>query len=154
MTAPEDYPTWLDGLAEHLADVGFGTYRADGAYPDELEGWALFLERTPPNPGLAITLTGYGGGRPDHGREPRVQIKVRGDADPRTSRRQAEAIHDYLHELVGGVALPDGTWLVRAPGINGGAVPLGIDDNHRFTHVTNHETTTSPRLVPARKDTP
>ncbi|WP_261958353.1 hypothetical protein [Streptomyces nigrescens] len=36
-------------------------------------------------------------------------MRVRGAADPRVSRRRAEALYGALHGLAG-LELPDGTW--------------------------------------------
>ncbi|MEJ2886152.1 minor capsid protein [Actinomycetospora aeridis] len=134
---------WLQPFAALLAAQGFGTWQATGAYPGNAV-WPIFLEAVPSKPGRLITVTGYGGISPPHDLEPRVQLRIRGDTDPRTSRGKAEDVFDYLHYLTGGVQLPGGPWLVCAPSVNGEVAPLGgPDENGRFTHITNHALTVS-----------
>ena len=124
----------LDGIARHLASKGLATYDATGTSGD------LFIESMPSVPGLAIVLTVYDDGREsDSGigyDEPRMQVRVRGDADPRTSRQVCAAIRSELHGL-GPITLPDGTYLHLSVALQNAPASMGVDESGRHEHVCN-----------------
>lgn len=120
-----------DGLARYLAARGLLTYDPTGTRGD------TFIGTMPPAPDEAVALTLYGDGTTtdrDGADLDRVQIRVRGTADPRTSYDRCLALRDALHGLAG-VELPDGTWLVLATAPR--PAPMGTDANGRHEHVTN-----------------
>lgn len=137
----------LEGIAQHLAARGLVTYDATGVEGD------LFIESMPSRPGLAIVLTVYDDGRePDSllaYDEPRMQVRVRGDADPRTSRSKLAAIRSELHGL-GPVPLPDGTELILSVCLQSAPAAMGVDSNGRHEHVCNfrmeHRSVTTHRV--------
>jgi dienelactone hydrolase len=123
----------LDGLAQHLADRGIVTYVPDGT------GGDLFVETLPDQPEVAAALALYGGPTPDSRLpydEPSLQVRTRGGADPRVSRRLANAIYDELHGL-GPVTLADGTYLLSCIASQTPTY-MGRDELGRHEHVTNY----------------
>jgi hypothetical protein len=119
-----------DGIARYLDSINLLTYDPTGTSGD------TFVGTMPAKPDRAVSLTLYGSATtdaPDDADVARVQIRVRGDADPRTSERRCRAIRDALHGLAG-VELPDGTWLVLATAPI--PSPMGVDANGRHEHVT------------------
>lgn len=125
----------LDGLARYLAERGLVTYTSGGDLTDD-----CFLEHMPPEPDEAVVLTVYDDRtEPDSllpYDEPRVQVRVRGTIDARTSRSRCAAIRSHLHGL-GPVILPDGTNLISSVSIQAAPASMGIDDNQRHEHVVN-----------------
>ncbi|GCD94075.1 minor capsid protein [Embleya hyalina] len=126
----------IDGLARLLAARGLVTYDPTGASGD------VFAEHMPAGPDSVVVLALYGGPEPDSRipvDEPSLQVRVRGTADPRTSRRRSYAIYSALHGLTR-TALPDGTWLVlcvaQAP-----PASMGVDANGQHEHTTNYRLT-------------
>lgn len=120
-----------DGIARYLDTLGLLDYDPTGAAGD------TFVGTMPARPDRAVSLTLYGPDTPqarDDADTARLQIRVRGDADPRTSERRCLALRDALHGLTG-VELPDGTWLVLATAPR--PSPMGVDGNGRHEHVTN-----------------
>ncbi|MEV7413567.1 minor capsid protein [Streptomyces althioticus] len=120
-----------DGLARYLAARGLLTYDPTGTRGD------TFIGTMPPAPDEAVALTLYGDGTTtdrDGADLDRLQIRVRGTADPRKSYDRCLALRDALHGLAG-VELPDGTWLVLATAPR--PSPMGTDANGRHEHVTN-----------------
>lgn len=120
-----------DGIARYLDSLGLLTYDPTGVSGD------TFVGTMPATPARAVSLTLYGASTTDARDDAdvaRMQIRVRGDADPRTSERRCLAIRDALHGLAG-VELPDGTWLVLATAPR--PSPMGADANGRHEHVTN-----------------
>ena len=124
----------LDGIARHLASKGLVEYDATGT------GGTCFIESMPSRPGLAVVLTVYDDGREPDSKigydEPRMQVRVRGDQDPRTSRQVCAAIRSELHGL-GPVTLPDGTELKLSISLQGAPASMGVDSNGRHEHVCN-----------------
>lgn len=123
----------LEGLALHLESEGLVTYQADAV------GGDLFFDAMPSEPDECVVLTGYGGPESDSKTpydEPRVQVRVRGTADPRVSRQRCEAIRSELHGL-GPVTLPDGTRLILCVAMQASPQSMGRDDAGRFEHVVN-----------------
>lgn len=124
----------LDGIAQHLAARGHGTYGPD------LVGATICLEQMPSTPDEVVVLTIYDGGAAESDSllgydEPRMQVRVRGTTDPRVSRTRALALYSELHGL-GPVTLPDGTELILAVALQP-VSSLGVDDNRRHEHVFN-----------------
>lgn len=137
----------LDGIARHLAAKGLVTYDPTGVEGD------CFIESMPSRPGLAIVLTVYDDARePDSllgYDEPRMQVRVRGDEDPRTSRSKCAAIRSELHGL-GPLTLPDGTALILSVCLQSAPASMGVDSNGRHEHVCNfrmeHRSITTHRV--------
>ncbi|MGY4990903.1 minor capsid protein [Streptomyces nigrescens] len=124
----------LDGIAHLLAEQQLATYDPKGVTGD------LFIESMPPAPDCAVGLWLYGGEAPDARNaydRPRLQVRVRGGPDPRTSRARCWAIYSALHGLAG-AGLADGTWLVLAAARSTPA-PMGPDSTGRHEHVVNFD---------------
>ncbi|MFE5673841.1 minor capsid protein [Streptomyces erythrochromogenes] len=122
----------LDSLAQYLAGRALVTYDPTGRTGD------LFVEAMPPAPDRAVALSLYDAGPQaarDDDQDRRLQIRVRGTADPRVSRDRCEALHAALHGLAG-VELPGGIWLTLAAS-RGTPAPMGTDSNGRHEHVVN-----------------
>lgn len=130
-----------EGIARYLAAEGIVTWDATG--PDG----NVHLERMPDDDvvdGVRVAVYQYGGPEADtlHGYdEPGLQVKVRGDGDPRTSRRVAQQIYDALHGL-SDETLPDddATVLLACIGVQSGPVSIGTDERGRHEHVVNFRT--------------
>ncbi|UUN29427.1 minor capsid protein [Streptomyces sp. FIT100] len=133
----------LDGIARWLDDRGLLTYDPTGRTGD------TFVEAMPPAPDLAVSLALYGGPAPvarDDAESLRLQVRVRGNADPRVSRRRCTALYRALHGLAG-VELPDGTWLILAAA-RGTPAPLGPDSSGWHEHVVSFDLDVSAPTVP------
>lgn len=131
--------TWLDGLAQHLATIPALelAWSPAAAYPPTTVG--IVLEHVPPSPDQVVVLTGYEGAEADSllaYDTPRLQVRVRGTADPTVSRALCQQLYDHLHGL-GPVALPDGTWLQLVVGRGSGPAYMGQDDAGRHEHTAN-----------------
>jgi hypothetical protein len=129
--------TLLPGLADHLADNSIGVWNPSGVYGASQVG--IVLETMPQAPAQCIGIFQYGAGEAsavaDYD-EVRVQIRVRGTQDPRTSRDRAQAIYDLLHGE-SFLTLDDGTVCESVLGTQGGPVAIGQDGNARHEHVVN-----------------
>ncbi|MGW3057685.1 minor capsid protein [Streptomyces goshikiensis] len=124
----------LDGLARHLAAAGLLTYDPTGRTGD------CFVEALPPAPDRAVSLALYDAGPPearDDAETRRLQVRVRGTADPRISRDRAEALYRALHGRTD-VALADGSLLILAAA-RGTPAPIGTDSSGRHEHVVNFD---------------
>ncbi|MEU2393973.1 minor capsid protein [Streptomyces sp. NPDC007369] len=122
----------LDGIARYLDEQGLLVYDPTGTTGD------TFIETMPPEPAEAVGLWLYGAGEQDArlGDDVRsLQVRVRGTADPRTSRRRAEALYGALHGLAG-LELPGGAWLVLAVAQQAPA-PIGTDTAGRHEHTVS-----------------
>lgn len=122
----------LDGLARHLTAAGLVDYQPDGTSGD------CFIEVQPAQPDSIVTLTLYGGAPVDSRLPydtPSLQVRTRGDADPRTSRARAQALYEELNGL-GPVTLPDGSYLLLAVA-NQTPSFMGQDTTGRCEHVFN-----------------
>lgn len=121
------------GLALHLDSLGLITYSPDGTAGD------TFVGTMPDAPDEAVSVTPYDAGPQDTMiayDAVRVQIRVRGTADPRVSYDRAYALYDALNGL-SGTTLPDGTHLILATAPT--PSPLGKDSAGRHEHVVNVE---------------
>lgn len=128
----------LDGLARHLDAQGLATWSDTGILSGD---WPVAIDTLPQSPDQIIVLSGYGG--PDADSKlgydlPRVQVRVRGGPDPRTSRDRCLAIYGALQGL-GPVTLPDGTLLLSCIGLQSSPQTMGTDSNNRHEHVINFE---------------
>jgi minor capsid protein len=126
---PLDY---LDALARYLHERALLTYDPEGVCGD------CFIETMPPAPDGAVCLSLYGAGKVDarNGWDVRsVQVRVRGTADPRDSRRRCEALYGALHGLAG-ISLPGRVWLVLAAA-QAAPASMGVDATGRHEHVVN-----------------
>lgn len=129
--------SFLEGLAEWIADEVAGVWHPAGKYADSDLG--IVLETVPQSPAQVISLWQYEGVEPDAANaidEPGVQVRVRGTADPRVSRGVAQSIYDHLHGA-GHFALPDGTWVESVIAVNSGPIHLTQDNNNRHEHVVS-----------------
>ncbi|MGW8374264.1 minor capsid protein [Streptomyces sp. ODS28] len=129
MVEPLDY---LDALARYLHKHELLTYDPTGIAGD------CFIETMPPAPDQAVSLSLYGAGAVDARNgwdERRVQVRCRGTADPRISRRRVESLYSELHGLAG-VELPGAVWLVLAAAVTAPS-PIGADEKGRHEHVVN-----------------
>ena len=102
-------------------------------------GGNTFMEAMPATPDSAVVLSLYGGPQPDSrlGYDyVNLQVRTRGDVDPRTSRTRAWAIYSELHGL-GPVTLADGTLLLSCNALQAPTL-MGQDEQRRFEHVTNY----------------
>lgn len=127
--------TLLEELAQLLAGLGLGTYKADGT-----PGGTIYLAALPSSPDRAMAVARYGGAESDSLNpwdEVSVQVRVRGPAaDARIAEQDAQAVYDALHGL-GMRTLAGGTWLQLAVCQNGGPVYIGRDQNGRHEWTVN-----------------
>jgi minor capsid protein len=128
--------TLLAGLARYLT----GQAAIAGLSFDESGSTGnVSLGRTPPQPDQVVTLRVYGGEEPD-GKlgydTPTVQIRVRGDQDPRTSGDRVMAIYEALQGM-SNVTLPQGPLVVSCLAIQSPFEMDGSDAQGRLEHVVN-----------------
>ena len=127
----------VDGLAEQLAADGFGQWSPDSPYPPGVVG--IVVGPLAPDPEHLIGLTTYQGPDTDDllgYDQPNVQLRVRGDADARTSRLRSHA----LWERYGGASgwrLPNGLWVVLVTPLQGGPIDAGRNPAGRYEHTVN-----------------
>ncbi|MFF7295310.1 minor capsid protein [Streptomyces sp. NPDC008265] len=133
----------LDSLARYLAGRALLTYDPTGVTGD------CFIEALPPAPDRAISLALYDAGPQesrDDDEDRRLQIRVRGTADPRVSRDRCEALHTALQGLAN-VELPGG-YLLTLAAARGTPAPMGTDATGRHEHVVNFDVAVSAPLTP------
>ncbi|MFF5228449.1 minor capsid protein [Dactylosporangium sp. NPDC000521] len=126
----------LTGMAEHLAAAGIAQWRPDGpAYLASETG--ILVRAVPPQPDRVITLAAYPiattrRGLADH--DTGVQVRLRGDTDPRDCDDLADAVFE---ELDGATNL---TWGgVRVVQIGRASyTSLGQDGNGRWERSENY----------------
>lgn len=127
--------TLLEELAQLLADLGLGTYNADGT-----PGGTIYHPLLPASPDRCLAIARYGSSESDsvHPWDSlNVQIRVRGPrADARIAEADAQAVYDALHGL-GDRELAGGTWLELAVCTQGGPVYIGPDANGRHEWTVN-----------------
>jgi hypothetical protein len=123
------------GVAELLAANGVGVWRPTGMYAAGELG--IFDSIVPASPDRIITLTVYGADDDPTQADStaRMQLRTRGDRDPRTSADLQDAAFDVLHNLprqqIGGITVA-GCWRRSAS-------YLGADGNGRHSHTSNYE---------------
>lgn len=127
--------TLLEEWCAALADLGLGTYMADGT-----AGGTIFTPTLPTEPDQALAVARYAGAEGTVGviTEPRIQIRVRGTADDgRDAERTAQDVYQLVHGLRYRFLAPGGTWLVAAFGVQSGPVYVGRDGNGRHEYTVN-----------------
>lgn len=127
--------TLSEEIAQLLADLNLGDYRADGTL-----GGTIVLGALPQSPDLLLGVNIYGLGESDTVNaqdEQGWQIRVRGpSADVRVAEQKAFDVYSALHGL-GRRTLAGGTWLQLAVGVNGGPIAAGRDVNGRPEWIVN-----------------
>jgi hypothetical protein len=125
----------LTGIAQHFASGGVGTWKASGAYTS-VDRRPIVISAVPSSPDEVITLTAY-----PVDDDPAmsdvlqgVQVRTRGDRDPRTVDALDDDVFDALHGLAGVVL--NGVHVVLARRISGS--PLGVDSNGRHQRSSNY----------------
>jgi hypothetical protein len=124
----------LDGLAQHLADAGIGSWRPDSAYT--AGETAIVLNVVPAAPDRAITLHLYRD-EPVPGLTDltgAVQIRMRTGPDPHDLADLADAVYQLLHESgphVWGLATVTKLW-------RDSTAPLGQDPLGRLERSDNY----------------
>lgn len=130
--------SWLDGLAEYLADELNLEWSPDTPYRED--DIAVVLEDVPTQPVELLVLTGYAGapantiGGTD---DPRLQIRTR-SARLADSRDRCQGAYDALHGL-GPLTLPDGTEIQLVVGRDSGPAYIGRDDAGHPEHTANFD---------------
>jgi hypothetical protein len=142
--------TWLAGLADHLAELGHGTYT-----PTATTG-TIFVEKIPQTPDVCLAIYPGPTGESDSGLaydDVAFQLRTRGDTDgdPRTSAAALQAIYDDLHGN-GDVTLDDGTVLLDVLATQSTPIPLGPDANNRFEHSLNFRAELHNTTRPSTRD--
>ncbi len=132
MSLAEGVAGWL---GEHVPGLA---WQADGSpYPDGVVG--IYCEQLPSGPDVAVAVLTSSGQPSDSllGWDmPALEVRVRGDRDPRTSRDIAQQIYSALHGLAS-CELPDGTWLGLAVCLNSGPVASAPDESGRWQWVVS-----------------
>ncbi|MCK9896974.1 minor capsid protein [Frankia sp. AgB32] len=130
MSLAEGVAGWLGGNVPGL------TWQSDGsAYPDGTVG--IYAEQLPSGPDVAVAVLTSSGQPSDSllGWDmPALEVRVRGDRDPRTSQGIAQQIYSALHGLAD-VELPDGTWLGLAVCLDSGPTTSAPDEQGRWQWV-------------------
>jgi len=131
---------FVDALAQYLETAGVGNYNETGV------GGDLFINVLPGTPDNAIGLFTTGGPQADakHGYDsPTIQIRVRGQRDPRPPMNRAESIYKLLHGL-DNTLLTDGTLIVNCLCLQSAPVYIGQDSNQRHEYTLNFLFETRP----------
>lgn len=92
----------LAGVAQYAEDAGIAVWQPSGAYPADTV-WPIYVNAMPPSPDRVVVFTPYGM-RDDAGLTDTVQglqLRFRGDKDPRTATDEADAFFDRLHGAEG-----------------------------------------------------
>lgn len=125
----------LAGVAQLLADAGAGTWRPSGSYlPGDQT--PITVGTVPAAPDRVLTLTAYAV-NDDYSLSDStvgVQVRTRGDRDPRTVDALDDAAFDALHGL-GPTTLAGGVRVVA--GWRQSGSPLGPDDSGRHQRSAN-----------------
>lgn len=115
-------------------------------YNPDSTGGNLFDSNLPPEPDIAVQITGTGGSESDTGmpqyKPGRFQVLTRGDTDPSTARDLAEKIGDKLNGLASTKFIPYGLRVVSCQAVNARPEYLGRDDNNRCKFTQNFEVET------------
>lgn len=139
-----------EALARHLHDAGAAIYNPDATYPATTTAPAVFFGQLYDAPGLAVAVNHYYS-HPDpmiQQGSPRMrfQLRWRGDRDPRTVHRIADAAYDVLHTLTPG-SWPGGVrtlWCVRQI-----VAPIEPDENGRWERADSYEIQLNPLTIGA-----
>lgn len=129
--------SYIEGIAQQLSNDGFGTYSPTAVYTADQVG--ICLENMPTQPNQIIGVFGYSGGESDIRLpfdQPSIQVRVRGDENPMTSRNIAEQIYNTYHGK-SYFPLPSGEYVVGMIGSQSGPIPIGRDENGRHEHTVN-----------------
>jgi hypothetical protein len=124
----------MAGLAQYLADAGVGVYSPTGAYTASQVG--IVMDVVPASPDRVVVLTPYSptDSPTEAESEIALQIRVRGDRDPRTAYdlddRAFEAMQNLPRTVMGGVT-------VVAAWRTSGAY-IGPDTNGRHERTSNY----------------
>ncbi|EFC80250.1 minor capsid protein [Parafrankia sp. EUN1f] len=123
------------GVAELLGTTVPGlSWEPGGIYADTQIG--VTVEQLPTSPDLAVAVLTATGGHSDSALpwdNPGLQVRVRGDRDPRTSWQIAKDCYSALQGLEN-LTLPDGTWLGLAV-CDGQPIPSAPDESGRWQWV-------------------
>ena len=115
--APE-YETIAEDLARFLAKEGIGQWSANGVYKSYSPP-ALYLGVLPDEAAYSIAVNVYSHDTTDTQRsdtaspEIRIQLRIKGDRNPRTARTIANKIFETLHERTH-YQLDNGTSILRS----------------------------------------
>jgi hypothetical protein len=127
--------TLLEEFAHLLADLGLGSYHADGS-----AGGTIYLNDAGQDVDSALVVNRYGLGESSSTLpydEPGIQVWIRDVAtDSRVAEAKAHAVYGALHGL-GNRTLAGGTWLQLAIGQQGGPNYIGRDGNGRHEWTVN-----------------
>jgi hypothetical protein len=123
----------LEGVAQALNAAGVGVWSPNAAVAG---AWPIALEATLPNADTSIVITPY-----DLSADPKLSdrvtglnIKVRGDRSPATSRDKAHEVYGVLQGLRG--ALPNGQRVAQI--FWQSEVQIGPDTNGRWERSINY----------------
>ncbi|WP_353107862.1 minor capsid protein [Gordonia sp. (in: high G+C Gram-positive bacteria)] len=133
-----------DAIAARLHERGVATFTPDGVYPATVTQPAVYLGElfASPDPAVAINHY-YTDGDPMLVSNPlmRFELMWRGDRDPKTVHRLADAGHDVLHTLTPG-SWPGGVrllWCVRQI-----VTPIETDESGRWMRGDSYEIQLNP----------
>jgi len=129
--------TLTEGIAQHIAMRGYGTYRATGAYVDgEIP---ITRNHVPSSPDTYIGVWVYAGPEADAGLgydEPSIQLRTRGPEASNTAEELAQQLYDAYHGLFD-FTLPNGMKVKSMIGTQSAPVPIGNDENNRAEFTVN-----------------
>ncbi|WFN91479.1 minor capsid protein [Gordonia sihwensis] len=139
----------LDSLAQYMNDAGVATFAADGIYQPTVTAPAIYFGMLHDKPDTAVAINHYDTD-PDvftHQHNPlmRVQLRWRGDRDPRTVHRIADKGFTALHTLTPG-PWPGGlhpAWVQRTI-----VAPIETDQNGRWMRCDSYEIRLNPGVTP------
>lgn len=142
--------SWLTALAEHLEDLGHGTYTPT------LTTGTIFVQKVPQDPDVCLVVYPGPTGESDAGLaydDVAFQLRARGDTDgdPTTSSDALQAIYDDLHGA-GDIALPGGLVLLDVLATQSTPIPLGPDGNNRHEHSLNFRAELHNTTRPSTRD--
>lgn len=124
----------LNGIGSYLSVNGLGNFSPDAPLPSS--GWGISVVNFPQSPDLLMVLTPYNVGDEVFGSDSTVgvQVRFRGDRDPRTVQDRSDAVFGVLQGLHG-VSL-GGVPVVVCNRTSG--VYLGPDTNGRHERADNY----------------
>lgn len=135
----------LDALAQHMHDENVATFSSDGVYAATVTRPAIYFGRLVDSPDRAVAINHYWTD-PDwttHEHHPcmRVQLRWRGDRDPRTVHTLADAGFAALHTLTPG-PWPGGLHPLKVQRIL--VAPIEPDSNGRWMRCDSYEIRLNP----------